>query len=106
MGVVAAPAFAQQPADLQKLLEQTQKVRAEADAKFDSRRKEFEGTPDGQKAALTAKADQTRKELDTASQKLADAYAANEVRINNLNNQLRDKATKLGLAEVFGLARQ
>ena len=28
------------------------------------------------------------------------------MRINNLNNQLRDKAMKLGLAEVFGLARQ
>ena len=37
---------------------------------------------------------------------LADTYAGNEVRINKLNNQLRDKATKLGLAEVFGLARQ
>jgi biopolymer transport protein ExbB len=55
---------------------------------------------------LTAKADQARKELDTSSQKLADTYAANEVRINNLNNQLRDKAMALGLAEVFGLARQ
>ena len=108
LGVVVAPAFAQQPqaTDLKILLEQTQKVRADENAKFDARRKEFEGTPDAQKAALTAKADQTRKELDAASQKLADAYAANEVRINNLNNQLRDKSTKLGLAEVFGLARQ
>ncbi|MEO8465795.1 MAG: MotA/TolQ/ExbB proton channel family protein [Gammaproteobacteria bacterium] len=108
LGAVAAPAFAQQPAatDLTALLKQTQQVRSEAEAKFDARRQEFEGTPEAQKAALTTKADQQRKEFDTASQKLADAYAANEVRINNLNNQLRDKAMKLGLAEVFGLARQ
>jgi len=108
LGAVAAPAFAQQPqaTDLSVLLKQTQQVRAEAEAKFATRRKEFEDTPEAQKAALTAKAEQQRKELDTSSQKLADAYAANEVRINNLNNQLRDKAMKLGLAEVFGLARQ
>jgi len=108
LGAVGAPAFAQQQkaTDLGSLLKQTAEVRAEAAAKFDTRRKEFEATPDAQKAALTAKADQTRKDLDTSSQKLADTYAANEVRINNLNNQLRDKATKLGLAEVFGLARQ
>jgi biopolymer transport protein ExbB len=107
LGAVTAPAFAQQQAtDLRILLEQTQKGRADENAKFDTRRKEYEATPDAQKAALTARADQQRKELDTSSQKLADTYAANEVRINNLNNQLRDKATKLGLSEVFGLARQ
>ena len=108
LGAVGAPAFAQQSKapDLGTLLKQTEQVRAEAAAKFDTRRKEFEAAPDAQKPALTAKADQARKELDTSSQKLADTYAANEVRINNLNNQLRDKAMKLGLAEVFGLARQ
>jgi biopolymer transport protein ExbB len=108
LSAVGAPAFAQQQkaTDLGSLLKQTAEVRAEAAAKFDARRKEFEAAPDAQKPALTAKADQARKELDTSSQKLADTYAANEVRINNLNNQLRDKAMKLGLAEVFGLARQ
>jgi len=107
-GALAAPAFAQQqqPATLPDLLRQTQQVRANENALFEKRRQEFEATPEAQKAALTAKAEQQRKELDTASQKLADTYAANEVRINNLNTQLRDKATKLGLSEVFGLARQ
>ena len=37
---------------------------------------------------------------------LSDTYAANELRISNLNTQLRDKAAALGLAELFGLARQ
>ena len=107
LSAIAAPAFAQsQATSLADLLKKTLEVRAEAEAKFGARRKEFEATPDAQKQALTAKAEQQRKELDTSSQKLADTYAANEVRINNLNNQLRDKAMKLGLAEVFGLARQ
>jgi len=109
-GVFAAPSFAQQPGqaqDLGKLLEQVQKVRADDNAKFDQRRKDFEAAGSDQaKAALQAKADATRREFDQSSQKLADTYSANEVRINNLNNQLRDKAAKLGLAELFGLARQ
>jgi biopolymer transport protein ExbB len=109
-GVFAAPSFAQQPSqagDLAKLLEQVQKVRADENAKFDQRRQEFEAAGSDQaKAALQAKADATRREFDQSSQKLADTYSANEVRINNLNNQLRDKASKLGLAELFGLARQ
>jgi biopolymer transport protein ExbB len=105
-GIVGIPAHAQQAGNLTKLLEDVQKTRAEITAKFEQRKKEFDGTPEGQKAALTAKADQQRKELDSASQKLTDTYSANELRINNLNNQLRDKAMKLGLAEVFGLARQ
>jgi len=109
-GVFAAPSFAQQPSqagDLAKLLEQVQKVRADENAKFDQRRQEFEAAGSDQaKAALQAKADATRREFDQSSQKLADTYSANEVRINNLNNQLRDKGSKLGLAELFGLARQ
>jgi len=107
LGAVAAPVFAQQQAaTLPDLLKQVQAVRANDNAQFEKRRQEYEATPEAQKAALTAKAEQQRKDLDAASQKLADTYAANEVRINNLNNQLRDKAAKLGLAEVFGLARQ
>ncbi|HVY64890.1 MAG TPA: MotA/TolQ/ExbB proton channel family protein [Gammaproteobacteria bacterium] len=105
---VAVPAFAQQQAsNLSDLLNQVQQVRAETNATFDKRRAEYEAAgSDAQKAALMQKAEQQRKELDASSQKLADTYSANEVRINNLNQQLRDKAAKLGLAEIFGLARQ
>ena len=103
----ALPVAAQQQAStLGGLLDQVQKVRAEEDARFNTRRSEYEGTPDAQKAALMQKAEQQRAALDASSQKLSDTYSANEVRINNLNQQLRDKAMKLGLAEVFGLARQ
>ncbi|HEY9183510.1 MAG TPA: hypothetical protein VIQ99_09940, partial [Gammaproteobacteria bacterium] len=104
---LAAPAFAQnQAATLPELLDQVRNVRADENALFQQRRAEYEGTAEAQKAALLQRAEQTRATLDAASQRLADTYSNNEVRINNLNQQLRDKATALGLAELFGLARQ
>jgi biopolymer transport protein ExbB len=102
------PAVAQQPqpSSLNELLNNVQKVRAEEDARFDKWRSDYDGTPENQKVALMQKAEKQRADLDAASKKLADTQSANEVRINNLNQELRDKTMKLGLAEVFGLARQ
>jgi biopolymer transport protein ExbB len=102
----ALPALAQQANSLPELLEQVQKVRAEQNAMFEKNRAEYENAPEAQKAALMQKAEKQRADLDASSKKLADTYSANEVQINNLNQQLRDKAMQLGLAEVFGLARQ
>jgi len=105
---LSAPAFAQQneAATLEELLKRTQEVRAEENQRFQQNRATYEGTAEAQKAALLQRAEQQKAALDAASKRLADTYSANEVRINNLNNQLRDKATELGLAELFGLARQ
>ena len=105
---LAAPAFGQQApaATLEILLEQTADVRSDENQLFQRRRAEYEGTAEAQKAALLQRAEQTRNGLNGTSQRLSDTYSANELRINNLNQQLRDKAGKLGLAELFGLARQ
>ena len=103
----AAPAFAQnQAATLNDLLKEVRNVRSDENALFEQRRGEYDGTAEAQKAALLQRAEQQRATLDTASQRLADTYSANEVRINNLTQELRDKQTALGLAELFGLARQ
>ena len=103
----AAPAFAQnQAATLTDLLNDVRNVRSDENALFEQRRAEYDGTAEAQKAALLQRAEQQRATLDAASGRLADTYSANEVRINNLNQELRDKATALGLAELFGLARQ
>jgi biopolymer transport protein ExbB len=104
--LVALPVVAQQATSLPQLLEQVQKVRADEDALFEKNRSEYDNTPEAQKAALMQKAEKQRADLDASSKKLADVYSANEVQINNLNQQLRDKAMQLGLAEMFGLARQ
>ena len=102
----ALPALAQQANSLPELLDQVQKVRAEQNAMFEKNRAEYENAPEAQQAALMQKAEKQRADLDASSKKLADTYSANEVQINNLNQQLRDKAMQLGLAEMFGLARQ
>jgi biopolymer transport protein ExbB len=104
----AAPAFAQPSAagSLTDLLNQVENVRADENAAFQQRQNEYNGTPEAQKAALLQRAEQQRATLDAASERLSDTYSANEVRINNLNQQLREKAQGLGLAELFGLARQ
>jgi biopolymer transport protein ExbB len=106
---LAAPAFAQQnpAASKEELLEQVRNVRTDENTLFQQRRAEYEGTAtEAQKTALLQRAEQTRAGLVTSSERLSNTYSDNEVRINNLNTQLRDKAVGLGLAELFGLARQ
>jgi len=121
VSAVAALAFqlavnAQAPPGTQKvltanstteLLRNVEQVRADDNKKFDDRRKEFDAiSADAQKNAKMQEAQKTRDDLDKASKKLQDTYSANELKINQLNGQLRDKAMALGLTELFGLARQ
>jgi biopolymer transport protein ExbB len=104
----AAPAFAQQgqAATLEALLDEVANIRSDENQLFQQRRAEYDAAAEGQKAAMLQRAEQTRNGLNTTSQRLSDTYSANELRINNLNQQLREKAAELGLAELFGLARQ
>jgi biopolymer transport protein ExbB len=82
-------------------------VRDDENALFEQRRAEYNAKASQQeKDALLRDAEQRRTQLNTTSEELSDTYSENEVRINNLNQQLRDKAAQLGLAELFGLARQ
>jgi biopolymer transport protein ExbB len=102
----AAPAFAQQAASLDDLLKRVEAVRADETKAFEDRRNEFNSTAAAEQEAKLKAATDNRTRLDTESRRLSDLYAGNEVRINNLNTQLRDKAAGLGLAELFGIARQ
>ena len=92
----ALPALAQQANSLPELLDQVQKVRAEQNAMFEKNRAEYENAPEAQQAALMQKAEKQRADLDASSKKLADTYSANEVQINNLNQQLRDALDIVG----------
>jgi biopolymer transport protein ExbB len=103
----AASAAAQQPAGSHdELLRQVEQVRAAEMKAFQDRVAEFNSKPQAEKDALLRQAEQQRTQLNAASERLSDTYQANELRINNLNQELRDKAAALGLAELFGLARQ
>jgi biopolymer transport protein ExbB len=107
LALLAAPLYAQQPdpRSLEDVLKNVEQIRAGDAAQFEQRRTDFNSNP-AQQDAKTREATQKRDTLSAASQKLADQYSANELRINQLNTELRDKQTALGLAELFGLARQ
>jgi biopolymer transport protein ExbB len=103
----AAPVFAQQPAaNLDELLRGVEQVRADENRAFETRRNEFNAAPQAEQDTKLRTATDNRNRLDAESKRLADLYSANELRINGLNTELRDKMTALGLAELFGLARQ
>jgi biopolymer transport protein ExbB len=51
-------------------------------------------------------AEARRQAVQTSSDQLSGTYADNELRINEVNRELVEKANTLGLTEVFGLARQ
>ena len=105
----AAPLAAQQnpAASHAELLQRVEQTRAAENQAFQQRRAEYESkATQPEKDALLRQAEQRRQELDTASDALNDTYSENELRISNLNTELRDKAGALGLAELFGLARQ
>jgi biopolymer transport protein ExbB len=108
--VFAAPVLAQNSAPASshdELLTRVEQVRAAETKAFQDRVAEYNSKASQQeKDALLRQAEQQRMTLDATSDRLSETYDANEVRINNLNTELRDKAGALGLAELFGLARQ
>lgn len=101
------PAVAQQFAAAgshAELLNEVARVRADEEATFQQRVNEFNAS--GTQDELLETAQARRTELDETSKGLSDQYSTNEVRINQLNADLRAKADSLGLSQVFGLARQ
>jgi biopolymer transport protein ExbB len=103
------PAYAQSTADAKtpdELLRSIEQQRAGEKAKFDEHMAEFRGWSQQEQQQKLQEAQRQRDGLNNASQRLNDQYSQNELRINELNGQLRDKANSLGLTEVFGLARQ
>ncbi|HLF12371.1 MAG TPA: MotA/TolQ/ExbB proton channel family protein [Gammaproteobacteria bacterium] len=105
---IAAPAVAQQTAaaSLEDLLETVEGVRVDEEQLFQQRTAEYNAASAQEQPALLQRAQTQRTTLDATSQRLTDQYSTNELRINDLNGQLRAKAAALGLDQVFGLARQ
>ena len=106
---VALPVHAQQvasAASLEDLLKQVQTVRSDEKEMFDKNQQAYNSASPQDQQKMMDEAQKKRDELDKKSQGLSDQYSANEVKINNLNMELSNKAMSLGLAEVFGLAHQ
>ncbi len=105
----ALPARAQQvasAASLEDLLKQVETVRSDEKEMFEKNQQAYNSASPQDQQKMLDDAQKKRDELDKKSQGLSDQYSANEVKINNLNMQLGDKASALGLQEVFGLSRQ
>jgi biopolymer transport protein ExbB len=109
LGLAAMPAVAQQTAaasSLDDLLRQVRDVRAEETRKIAEWEQQFRSANAGQQATLLREAETRRTTIQAASDQLSETYSNNEVRINEVNRELVEKANTLGLTEVFGLARQ
>lgn len=88
------------------LLKQIEQRAAEERQAVERRVAEFNAAPPQQQATLRAELEARLKTLKAAEQGLAAKFSDNELKISNLNKDLRDKTAALGLTEVFGLARQ
>lgn len=103
---LAAPVYGQDKASsLDQLLNQVESISADEQQLFEKRRAEY-ANAGAQQGALLQRATEQRAALDAKSKELSAQYSANEARINELNSALRDKSATLGLAELFGVARQ
>lgn len=91
---------------LDGLLESVRTVRAQQEQAFKERSGNFNAAPADQQEKMLQEAVAKREELAKASDALSGQFSANELKINELRNSLREKATALGLAEIFGLSRQ
>jgi biopolymer transport protein ExbB len=88
------------------LLERVRLVRRGESELYEQRVAEFNAASKSERARMMREAQQRLAQLETASKKMSDAYSAKEIQVNELNRDLTQKAQQLGLAELFGLARQ
>ena len=113
LGLGAVPAAAQQTAAAgcqaatkDDLLRCVRDLRAEENRKRDEWARQFNAAPAAQQANMLREAEARRNTIQATADQLSDRYSNNEVRINDVNRQLVEKANMLGLSELFGLARQ
>jgi len=99
-------AHAQQPGSADDLLRQVEQRAAEEARLTEQRVGEFNAAAPAQQGTLVNTVQARIKELRTVEQGLSARFSENELKISTQNKALRDKATALGLTEVFGLARQ
>lgn len=99
-----ASAIAQDTLD--SLMQEVATVRASEQQVFQDRAAKFNAAAPAEQQSMLNEAQARRETLAAASDALSAKFSANELKINELDKQLREKASALGLSEVFGLARQ
>ncbi len=91
---------------LDDLLESVREVRAQENQAYKERTAAFDAAPPNQQEQMLAEAVAKRDALAATSDTLSEQFSANELKINELKKALREKASALGLTEIFGLSKQ
>jgi len=98
-------AAARASTSLGELLDQVKETGRGNRELFEARVREFLAYPDGQQARLE-QAESARADAERKSDELSDQFSRNELEINELNGKLSTELGQVGLAELFGVARQ
>lgn len=99
-------AFAQAQDSLDSLLREVASGRSAEAQAFDEAKARFNSASEAEQQKMLQEAQARRGELDKRSNELSSQFSANEMKINDLDKQLREKAATLGVAEIFGLSKQ
>lgn len=99
-------ALAQAQDSLDALLKEVASGRSVEAQAFDEAKARFSSASEAEQQKMLQEAQAKRNELDARSNALSGQFSANEMKINDLDKQLREKAAALGVAEIFGLSKQ
>ena len=103
---VGLSAGVQAQSGLGDVLNQARATRAAETALYQQRAKEYNAMSDADKQKALQQATANRAAVQQQVDAKLRKYSENDLQISQLNKELQDKAKKLGLSEVFGLARQ
>ena len=95
-----ASAMAQETLD--SLMQEVATVRATEQQVFQDRAAKFNAVAPAEQQAMLNEAKARSETLKATSDSLSAKFSANELQINELDKQQREKAAGLGLSEVFG----
>jgi len=91
---------------LTDILAEARASREAENALYQQRSAEYNAMSAADKQAAMRRINQQRSAVQTQVDAKTRTYSDNDLEINQLNTQLREKASQLGVSEVFGLARQ
>ena len=91
---------------LTDVLNQARATREAEIALFQQRADEYNAMSDADKQAAMQRINQQRAAIQTQVDAKTQLYSDNDLKINQANSALREKASALGVSEIFGLARQ
>jgi len=104
--LLQAGTFAFAADSLDALLQEVAAGRSAESQAYEQRSAAFNAASAADQQKMLADAQAKRDAADARSNTLSTQFSANELKINELDKQLQQKAASLGLAEVFGLSRQ